>query len=134
MDNLNQIKTIARSVRKWAEKTYGNSNYFTKSLSGLCAICSYRLFLKLKEKGISSEFVNNYWSQHCFVLVDNYIVDVTATQFCYEKKMPKVLVKRLDKVNDREIWSIGDRARDPNHIRKILKQWPKEQQPCFSVE
>lgn len=131
MDNLKQIRAIAARVRKWAEKNYAHSRYYTKDLCGLCAICSYRIFCELKKHGIESEFVLSDCIDHCFVLVVEFIVDVTATQFAYAKKRPKVLIRHVKKVDDEEIWGIGKKTSDPSKIKDLLRHWPKEQQPAI---
>jgi hypothetical protein len=56
-----------------------------RTLCGLCAVASTRLFVALREKGFYPKFAV-YSDQpasdyaHVYILVDSYIVDVTATQ------------------------------------------------------
>lgn len=52
-------------------------------LSCMCAIASNYLFLKLKKYGINSSIycvaLKKY--SHCFLMIEDYILDITASQF-----------------------------------------------------
>lgn len=73
-----QIEVVAWDVRYWTESKSDKEN-----LCGMCAIATAELWVRLKNIGIKSEihlWEGNYGS-HVFLVVDDHIVDVTATQF-----------------------------------------------------
>lgn len=87
MDNIEQVKKIAQQVRRWAVKNRDNYDYsFPHDLGGMCAIAASQLWKRLTEAGIEAKLAirNHGCESHCFVIVDDYIVDVTATQFGME--------------------------------------------------
>lgn len=127
---LNSIKRQARWVRKWAEKEYPK----TSTLSQKCAICSWILLQRLKSFHVNAMFVINSFQFHCYVKVDDFIVDVTATQFnCEEKVFPKVMVVPQEEATfeyyDMPIWEDQFSSDDPEKIRSYLRKWPRDQQP-----
>ena len=77
------VAAIATDVRYWAEDKapFGKQD----DLNGMCAIASAELYRRLKTAGIASEIHMWVWdldeSAHVYVIVDDYVVDVTATQF-----------------------------------------------------
>lgn len=90
METLQKVLDIANEARAWAEKKQRNYQFFyAQNLCGMCAKASGYLFEQLKEAGIPAKLALT--SNHCFVLVDNHIVDITATQFGREKVMVKEL-------------------------------------------
>lgn len=56
----------------------------------MCAKASGYLFEQLKAENIPAKLALT--SNHCFVIVENYIVDITATQFSREK----VMIKKIE--------------------------------------
>ena len=116
---------VAQETRIWAENTFNG----TEELDCLCAICSYDIFKKLHKQGIDAWFVMNKGSSHCYVLVDETIVDVTATQF---GNFPKVMVRNKYQLGGKGMWSVGRKAITDEKVRQFLKKWPKDQQPVFS--
>lgn len=121
MEQLIHARNAARAVRRWAEKAYSHTRY-SKTLNGYCSVCSYRVWKRLKAKGIDARFVINYYESHAYVLVGEYVVDVTATQF---GKFPKVMVRLLERLDLN--WKPGRWAITEEDIRKLLKKWPTEQ-------
>lgn len=88
--NVDKIAEVAYSVRKWAELIYEQtkgSKLYGENLCGLCAIASAKLFTELKAEKIDHiKIVAN--KKHCFIITDdNYVVDVTATQFGFKQKV-----------------------------------------------
>lgn len=77
------IKSIARAVRSWAEEKDNRRKYPTMNLNGWCAIASAELSRRLAADGYHHEIMLSECEDGChvFVVVDDYIVDVTATQF-----------------------------------------------------
>lgn len=76
-------ESVAYDVRSWAEdKAYdrGDRHY---DLCGWCAIASAELNRRLSRHEISSliQVAETDEYSHAFLLVDDHIIDVTATQF-----------------------------------------------------
>ena len=125
---VKSIRSIAKDTREWAEEIsvqYEDSD--EEHLSCLCAITSFEIFTFLLSYGFKPEFVHNRC--HCFVEVNGYIVDITASQF--NSKLPKIIVRKRKNLpaRDREIWEPLFRCTTPKQIKKSLHDWPDEQQP-----
>jgi hypothetical protein len=82
MNELDRIREVAQEVREWAETLKGVR---LTELCGYCAIASAELYKRLKRQGIGAEICvahapTNACS-HVFLIVEDQVVDVTATQF-----------------------------------------------------
>lgn len=79
-----KILAIASNVRDWAEEQAAGT-YMAGTLEGMCAIASAELWRQLKQAGIDARI--RVWQHrnnemcHVFLVVDDYVLDVTATQF-----------------------------------------------------
>ena len=121
-----QIKIIAQEVRAWAEHIQKQTmNLFSSNLLGLCAISSAYLFCKLKEAGIETHIVSNH--KHCFLITkDDFVVDVTATQFGFEKIL---ITPHSEIINFSSYYfkrEIHDSV-DSLHLTQIKHGWPAHQ-------
>ena len=90
-----KVLTIAVGVRNWAQDRAEEENYNTEDLNGWCAIASAELHKRLKSFGIKSTIcLADCWGcgYHCFVMVEDHIVDVTATQFGKYYATPVVIM------------------------------------------
>ena len=97
--DLQRIRQIASRVRKQCEKFADSpDNHFLDNLEGLCAIASYILQKELHKKGIDTKLIQgNFleeWDEpcpdpynHCWIEWKDYIIDVTATQFGFKRKV-----------------------------------------------
>jgi hypothetical protein len=78
------ILATAADVRLWAEER-AVGTYMEEDLCGMCAIASAELFRRLAKLGYKAElcaWVDEFeCSSHCFIVVDDHVLDVTATQF-----------------------------------------------------
>ena len=74
-----KVIVVAKKVREWTQKKAERAHYNPHNLCGWCAISAAQMFRELKRAGIEAEL--HYVSGHCFTVVDDHIVDVTATQF-----------------------------------------------------
>jgi len=118
-DKQQQVKQIANQARRWAML-----NSRSMYLNGMCAIASCHLFKQLQDAGIDSRIAIN--DQHCFLIVDHYIVDVTASQF----GLPCVFIGSLENdecdhdffMIEEEFHSIADL-----YQYQIDNGWPLEQ-------
>jgi hypothetical protein len=91
--SLNEITRLAEEVRgaikKLAVEIEREERYAvdTYSLDGMCAIASYTLQQVLLDHEYESEFVlaildiDDLNCSHCWVEIDGWIIDITATQF-----------------------------------------------------
>lgn len=95
MDKL-EIQRIARKTRGEMKRIIKRSNYFPSDCAGLCGIAAARLFQRLKKHGYVPKIA--YSQNHCFVLCNGYIVDVTATQFNGEFETTPTVVVAIDYV------------------------------------
>lgn len=85
------VYNIAKRSRLWAEaraKSYG----YPYDLCGMCAITAGHLHRALRQAGFKSVIACGPF--HCFVLLNGYVVDVTATQFEGHRNR-KVLIRPL---------------------------------------
>lgn len=86
------VRSIAESVRYWTEgRAVGTIG--EEDLSGWCAIASAELFRQLKVEGISSQLYvwvcpKDRESAHVYLVVDDYVVDITCTQFSKMRGIP----------------------------------------------
>lgn len=77
------VMAVATDVRCWAEEkaTFGEHD----DLNGWCAKASAELYRRLKKVGIASEIHMWTWdldeSAHVYCVVEDHVVDVTASQF-----------------------------------------------------
>lgn len=123
------VRKIASEVRKWLVGTYTGRDYFRKDLAGFCAIASFHLFKALESANIDCAFVVNEWNSHAFVLWGENVVDITATQFSWERKYPPVLIQPVTTLG--KTWTIGSKAKTEWDIKKLIWKWPKHQQPSI---
>jgi len=125
MIDVDDVRAVATRVRKWAEdrSVYGESD-----LTGMCAICSYRLGRLLTRRGHRPILCMN--RNHAFLTIgrgeQKLIIDVTATQF---DQAEEVVITNLV---DKWYWKRTDWVRLPTNrkrIQKMFRDWPSEQQP-----
>lgn len=97
-----QLRSIAAKTRRTMEKirnglySPNNCSYVshTKDLGGLCGYGSVLLYENLTREGFSPEIVSG--SGHWFVKCDEYLMDVTASQF----GQSKVVVRNYNKIQE----------------------------------
>jgi hypothetical protein len=91
---LEPVKTIAEQVRDRMETWCEDKHFVTPNMCGACAICSYVLVKVLNRCGYQAELVLGKYDieNHCWVELENSIIDITATQFGI--KLPKVHIAK----------------------------------------
>jgi hypothetical protein len=100
MIDLDKLRELAREVRRWAKKNRKRGTHtFPCNLAGMCGIASTRLCAVLQKNGFNAVICYSYY--HAFVQVEDYIVDVTATQFGHAEK---VLIKESKKAKGFYYW------------------------------
>jgi hypothetical protein len=121
------VHGIATVVRKWAENKASHSGgVYPNSLMGLCAISSAKLHLELVRKSIPSTL--NLGTGHVFVMVDDYIVDVTATQFP-EFSDTKVVIIHERIVTQYDYYDVSRKFKKCADLVKaqITEGWPEDE-------
>lgn len=130
-----KIRECAKQAREWAEEVTGPEGpykYIDESMCGLCAIASVYLGYLLKKAGYQPIYALRV-SNHCFIVCEGFVIDVTATQF--NRKPIEILpVLEARKHCDRwgsVIWSIDESFTSPHYLVRRLKKdnWPEEQVP-----
>ena len=123
MIDTDKIRTIMLSTRKKME-LIAKKESFGKDLCGLCARASAELFKRLQKNGYKPYFC--FSEAHCFVLLNNYILDVTATQF--GRKSIEIIPFNQFK---RQYWYLGKGCKHHSlkQAKRIQKRynWPKDQ-------
>jgi len=118
------IAVIAQGVRYWAE---AKSNRY--DLNGWCAKCSAELYRRLKRAGISSEIhmSSNEWGSHVYLVVEDHIVCVTATQF--SSFYPDVMIQHQREMDGEEFFTTTETFKNPEELRELQKKnkWPSYQ-------
>lgn len=97
-----QAKQIAQYVRKWAEKhsrLVKNKDFDIYNLDCMCGYASTILFVMLKEHQIENVKFHST-DTHCYLTIDDVIVDITATQF--HSKLKTVYISKRNKLFDKQ--------------------------------
>lgn len=125
------IKSVATNVRYWAEsRAEGTAN--SSDLNCWCAIATAELFRQLRQENELIEPVicmsNGMWGSHVWLMVDDTVIDITATQFSEFKHNPVLIV------HEREVQHLEYYARDevfysPVELIRFQKKnrWPLDQ-------
>lgn len=122
---------ICRAVRRWGDRkclTLGSD----KTLWGLCLICSCIIFRLFEEEGFKPQIGMGDLLDggHAFVVVDNTVYDVTATQFInYGKLFDKITVMDSVSFYKRLAFSQINRYDTIREAKKIASNWPLNQFP-----
>jgi hypothetical protein len=84
------VQAVALRVRKWAELQSIESR-MPANLEGMCARASAELFRRLSAVGVRAElhaYEDGYGAAHVYTVVEDIVLDVTATQFSKLRKHP----------------------------------------------
>lgn len=133
-----QVLEIAEKIHNAVAKELGDFFSTTKDehgiavadLNGYCAICSGKLWEALNVVGINSKLVvsDDGDSAHVFLVLQDYVLDVTATQFKEFKKRRVVL---LHECEAEAFWFYKPCASFDTLARlrkyQIKNNWPLEQ-------
>jgi len=124
------VATIAREVRDWVEQEDNKREYPTKDLNGWCAIASAQLSRRLSREGVDHMLciAEAGHGCHVFVIVEDHIVDVTATQFMEFERHPVVILHEREAALH---WyhRVSQVFTKPGDLRKYQRKqgWPAEQ-------
>jgi hypothetical protein len=125
------VKDIANDVRDWCEWQAEDVDYNVETLEGWCAIASAELHTRLLHASINADL--HMWESgdgpcHCFVVVDDYVVDVTATQFKEFHNRP-ILIMHYKEAEVYEYYRSTHTFGRAKDLRRYQKRegWPKYQ-------
>lgn len=121
-----ELFSVASEVRQEVE-ILAVQKGFPKNLIGACAHGAVLLHKALKKVGFQSKI--KYNRGHCFVVVGDYIVDVTASQFG-ESNVVVLNTKEIPYCLPR-YWAKGVEVEDEAEFIEGLKKdvWPLHQIP-----
>jgi len=118
------ISAIAQGVRYWAEAKSNRDD-----LSGWCAKCSAELHRRLEKEGIYAEIhlCDTEWGSHVYLVVEDHIVDVTATQF--SSFYPDVMIRHQREMDGEEFFTTTETFKSVDKLRELQKKnkWPSYQ-------
>ena len=124
-ENLQKIELIARKARVWAEG-FAQRNGFDSNLRCVCAIASAHLFTVLQKAGIDCFIAYN--GEHCFVRCGEYLVDITASQFLYNRHKDVEIIKYKNRAKH-SYWITRRKYVSIEHLRMTQRNvgWPENQ-------
>ena len=124
---LLKLKETARSARRWAMRHRQKFNC-DDDLAGMCAIASGYLHRMLNKAGIESFLCINH--EHCFVLANGYIVDVTASQY----GLKPVCILEVEKANQ-EFWFVEQKFKSTPELfeHQLDEWWPFDQMVLVEI-
>jgi hypothetical protein len=133
MDKLlhGRVTAIALGTRSWAESRAYRTNYNPEDLEGWCAIASAELHKRLKAEEIPAEihmWVSGFGECHCFCVVEDHVVDVTATQF-KAFKLKTVVIMHKKEAEAFEYYTTTNVFTSAAQLRRFQKRehWPSNQ-------
>jgi hypothetical protein len=144
MINKKFIYNIAKKVRVISEITVcdevfcKNDWYEQTTLCFFCGVASSFLNKKLNDNNIKSHIIYGQCAEgkkftdfdrklglienHCWIMLDNYIIDISATQFKWGENLPIIIS------TSKEIAKYYIAGVEPD-----FNNWPKEQRPNKDV-
>lgn len=128
----NQVLSCAIDVRKWAEAANARRKRpKSERLNGWCAIASARLWRKLDAIGINSTLHMAYHitGSHVFLTVDDFVIDVTATQFGGQYQQNPVFISHLKEVEHEWFYQSCDVFYSADELRshQVRTGWVRDQ-------
>jgi hypothetical protein len=136
-EKISILWNIANDARIQCEQLQKEYGTWRDNLCGMCAIASSMIFNECKRQGIRAKFVyaDKKYEGHCWIEVQGYIIDVTATQF--GKGIDSVIVERKQNITNTVLlqdWYDNPRvvikkACSIRSINSFVKDWCDTQQP-----
>lgn len=125
------VQKIAQDTRYWAEQRAQKNSAPScgEGLAGWCAIAAAELHKRLTAEGIESAIhVQDDSECHCYCVVEDHVVDVTATQFReYREKDVLIIHVKEAETND---YHAGQKVfNSAADLRRYQKRagWPPSQ-------
>jgi hypothetical protein len=125
--DLRKVRRIAHAARKWAEE-YAEEHGKCSDLMCLCAIASAELHKRLRAAKIPSVIIENKY--HCFVLIEDKVVDITATQFKYALGVSEpVFIRKHEDISHHHFYKQTVQHETVDSLREHQKKegWPRDQ-------
>ncbi len=121
-----KVLPIAKKVREWTQQRADRANYNPYDLCGWCAISAAQLFRELRRAGIDAEL--HYVSGHCFTVVEDHIVDVTAAQFD-EFRNVDINIIHIKEAEQHWYYQSSKSFGNPTELREHQhkEKWPRKQ-------
>lgn len=125
------LRALARRFRSWFV-TLPETSSFDQDLCCACAVASEALARFLRREGFDARFVEGQYvpwdldgdTNHCWVEVGKWIVDITATQFATGRyRLPEVYIVPVGHKDFRS------KRRGQYALRIVRKIWPRDQRP-----
>ena len=124
------VLEIAHDVRQWTERKDKKRSEPTKNLCGWCAIAAGKLYRQLCEEGIPSYLAMSQtgWGCHVFNIVDDHVLDVTATQFS-EFANQRVVLLHEKEAEAYEFYQVEQLFGCNRELRRaqLNAKWPRSQ-------
>jgi hypothetical protein len=102
--------------------------YDITDLECACGVCSYMVFVTLRNMGYRPTFHMN--DNHCFVTCDKYWIDLTLTQF--DLSVEQVYIHDYPYLRTRSgivPHQKQDSATTERELRRMFAEWPEDQNP-----
>ncbi len=117
---LRKLERLAALTRQELSQFIQDKGCFDDDWGCSCLVCSWVLEKVLKAHGVDAKLCIGEYdaSCHAFVMVDGFVVDITATQF----RNPEVVIEPFGG-SDYTIDYIGYKA------HREISDWPEEQNP-----
>jgi hypothetical protein len=127
-----QVYNIAKKVRKWSEWYYeSHHGYFygnSLGLGGMCGISSFKIYKRLLDEGFSNDRVKMAFNGgHVYVMLDDYVIDLTATQF--DNNVKPIVLKKQNNLPNKWWWRYTKLLNSYRDIAKEFENWPISQSP-----
>lgn len=124
------VNSITADVRNWTEMQQVRSNG-RENLCGFCAIAAAELYRRFEKAGISSEihmWLSDWGQAHVFVVVDDHVIDVTATQFDEFKHTPVVIMHQRE-AEAHQFYTSTETFNSVKLLRarQVKQKWPQNQ-------
>ena len=115
----------------WVQERADRSDYNPRDLEGWCAIAAAELHKRLTADGIAVDIHmwDSEWGEcHCFCVVDDYVVDITATQF-RQFQGQELVIMHYKEAEAYEMYNSTRTFGCAADLRRFQKKehWPSEQ-------
>ena len=125
-DLRGNVLRVARRVRAWTQLKANRAHYNPHNLCGWCAISAAYFFRELSKENIDAEL--HYVSGHCFVVVDDHVVDITASQFD-EFENVEILILHIKEAEQHWFYQSSKVFSSPSRLRdhQLKERWPSRE-------
>ncbi len=124
-----RVIVIAKAVRLWTKAQAVEAQYSPGDLMGWCAISAAEMSRRFKDAEIDAVIhIQEGLECHCFCVVDDHVVDVTATQF-YEYRTREVVIMHVKEAEVNEYHQTTKVFGTAAELRRYQKKqgWPSNQ-------